>query len=266
MARDDGWHEDEVQLGDSALRYRVKGDGPPLLLLPHENGYPPEDAFLEMLAKDWRVYAPWLPGFHNGNTEDWTWLRDTRDLALVLSSTMRDLGLQDLTVVGLGYGGWVAAEMACANPTLFRQLILLAPMGIRPKHGIIYDQFLVSSQHYTERCFHNKAAFDRTYTEEPPFEQLEAWETDREMLARIAWKPYLYDPSLERLLAGVHVPAIVVHGDDDQVVPRECSERYVAALRDARLVDITECGHAADVEHAAELARIVNQVRPQVAV
>ncbi|MDZ7727618.1 MAG: LLM class flavin-dependent oxidoreductase [Dehalococcoidia bacterium] len=225
MVRDDGWQEGEVQLGDSTLRYRVKGEGPPLLFLPHDNGYPPEDAFLDMLATDWRVYAPWLPGFHNGNPDDWSWLRDTRDLSLVLSATMRDLGLSDLTVVGLGYGGWVAAEMACANPSLFRQMVLAAPMGIRPSQGAIYDQFLVGSEHYAQRCFHNRAAFDRVYTEEAPFEQLEAWETDREMLGRIAWKPYLYDPSLERLLASVRVPATIVHGDDDRIVPRECSER-----------------------------------------
>lgn len=258
MVGNDGWQLAEAHFGDSTVNYRVKGDGPPILVLPHENGYSPDDTFLDTLSEQWRVYAPYLPGFHDGRPDEWTWLHNTRDLALVISSVVRGLGLTDLTVVGLGYGGWLAAEMACANPGVFRQMILVAPMGIRPEHGVIYDQFLVGSQYYTQRAFHDPARFDQVYTPEPGFEQLEAWETNREMLCRIAWKPFLYNPTLERLLLAVDVPTTVVHGDDDRIVPRECSERFVAAIRGARLVDIPDCGHAVEVEQSARLAETVN--------
>jgi pimeloyl-ACP methyl ester carboxylesterase len=253
----DGWQHHDLRFGESTLTFRVKGEGPPVLVLPHDNGWAPDTVFIDALARSGRVYAPWLPGFHNGHPDEWTWVNDTRDVALVLASVVRQLGLSRLSVVGLGYGGWIAAEMACANPALFEHITLVAPMGIRPDQGAIYDQFLAASQHYAERAYHDRSVFVRTYTEEPPYEQLEAWETDREMLGRIAWKPYLYNPTLERLLVGVDVPTVVVHGDDDRIVPRRASEQYVAALANARLVDLADCGHAAEVEQPTQLTGIV---------
>lgn len=265
MANDDGWEVREARFGSSTLRYRAKGDGPALLVLPHDNGYGPNGDFLDSLASSWRVYAPWLPGFHNGGPGAWDWIRDTTDLALVISSVIRDLGLVDVTVLGLGYGGWVAAEMACARPDAFRQLLLVAPAGIRPTAEPIYDQFLVGTGHYAERAFHDPEKFRALYGDEIPFEQLESWETDREMLGRIGWKPYMYNPSLEHLLPAISVPVVLAHGDDDRIIPRECSERYAAALPNARLEKLENCGHAAEFEQPGQLISLLDSVRPQAA-
>ena len=44
------------------------------------------------------------------------------------------------------------------------------------------------------------------------------------MSFRIAWKPYMYSQTLPHLLGGVRAPALVVWGDDDQVVPPSAGE------------------------------------------
>ncbi|MCC7363985.1 MAG: alpha/beta hydrolase [Dehalococcoidia bacterium] len=254
------WAPKECGIGAATVRYRSAGQGPALLYLPHDNGYGPSKDFLASLARDYTVVAPWLPGFHDGGPpEEWAWLKDTGDLALALSAFVRKLGLSGATVLGLGYGGWLAAEMAVARPDAFAKLVLVAPMGLRTEGAAIYDQFLVSSGHYAERAYHDPARFVQAYGEETPFEQLEAWETDREMLCRIAWKPYLYSPALEQLLAGLDVPAVIAHGDDDRIVPRGISERYAAAIPGAKLVDLPGCGHAAEFEQPDALRALLAQ-------
>jgi pimeloyl-ACP methyl ester carboxylesterase len=77
------------------------------------------------------------------------------------------------------------------------------------------------------------------------------------MTFRIAWKPYMYSPTLPHLLGGVAAPALVVWGRDDRIVPLECGERYAKALPRARLEIVAGAGHLVDLEKPDDLARLV---------
>jgi pimeloyl-ACP methyl ester carboxylesterase len=77
------------------------------------------------------------------------------------------------------------------------------------------------------------------------------------MTSRLAWKPYMYNPTLPRLLGAVQAPALVITGDTDAVVPPECAALYAEALPNATLETMPGCGHAVDVEHPEALAAAV---------
>jgi pimeloyl-ACP methyl ester carboxylesterase len=77
------------------------------------------------------------------------------------------------------------------------------------------------------------------------------------MTFRIAWKPYMYSPTLPHLLGGVATPALVVWGRHDGIVPRECGERYAKSLSNARLEIVDGAGHFVDMEKPDELAALV---------
>jgi 2-hydroxy-6-oxonona-2,4-dienedioate hydrolase len=77
------------------------------------------------------------------------------------------------------------------------------------------------------------------------------------MTFRIAWKPYMYNPTLPHLLGGIATPALVVWGRDDRIVPLECGERFAKALPSARLHVIERAGHFVEMERGDELARLV---------
>jgi len=79
------------------------------------------------------------------------------------------------------------------------------------------------------------------------------------MTFRVAWKPYMYNPTLPHLLGGVATRALVVWGRDDRIVPLECGERYAKALADARLEIVEGAGHFIDMEKPDELARLVTR-------
>src|SRR5262249_903985 len=148
-------------------------------------------------------------------------------------------------------------EMASMSDRELRRLVLASPMGIQPRQGQIFDQFLVSSELYARTAFHHQDIFNRIFSEAPDYEQLEAWETDRGRSSPIAWKPYMYNRSLPRLLAACRTPSLIVWGAEDRVVPVECVALYAEALGGAPTRVIESCGHAVEAEAPEQLADAV---------
>ena len=77
------------------------------------------------------------------------------------------------------------------------------------------------------------------------------------MVARVAWKPYMYNRRLVPLLGLVSVSTLVVWGELDAVVPLECGELFAGLIPGARLEVVAGCGHAVDLEAPGVLAGLV---------
>ncbi len=249
------WSEAAIKVAGLSLHLRRAGAGAPILVLHHDIGTLDRLPFYDDLASHFEVLVPDHPG--HGRSERPDWMRSVRDLAAVYQWLLSDLGLEQASLVGLGFGGWVAAEMASLAPRDVRRLVLVGAMGIKPPEGDIMDQALVSYLDYARAGFHDQAAFARLYGEEPSTDQLEQWDISREMSFRIAWKPYMYSQTLPYLLGGVRAPALVVWGDDDQVVPLSSGRRYVEAVPNARLEIIPACGHLVELEQPTALATLI---------
>ena len=143
-----------------------------------------------------------------------------------------------------------------------RRMVLVGAMGLQPSEGEIADQFLLSGEEYARLGFHDEAKFDEVYGSEPTLDQNEAWEINREMTARIAWKPYMFNQGLPHLLRAVEVPTLVAWGAHDRIVPLSCGRRYAEMLPNARLELIEGCGHAVDLEKPNELAALIAEFIP----
>src|SRR5581483_3830450 len=129
---------------------------------------------------------------------------------------LRRLDLQDVSLVGLGFGGYIAAELATMAPAQFRRLVLVGAMGLQPREGAIHDQALDNHIVYGRAGFHDPGRFAELFGDPSTIEQLETWEINREMTFRIAWKPFMFSQTLPHLLGGVETPALIVWGDDDR--------------------------------------------------
>jgi pimeloyl-ACP methyl ester carboxylesterase len=245
----------ETTVAGLRIRALHQGAGAPLVLFHRSTGGTGWTPFLQDLAADHTVLAPDLPGF--GASDRPEWARHPRDLAVLLGHWLAEAAGAPATVVGCGFGGWVAAELATMRPEVLRRLVLVGAAGLLPEQGRILDQVLLSHMAYVREAFHDPARFADRYGEVPSDEQLVTWDVNREMTARVAWKPYMYSRPLAGLLATVRTPTLVVWGDDDRVVPRACAEQYVRGLPDARLEIVADAGHAVDLEQPAALAALV---------
>ena len=249
------WTSETIPIAGVTLRLGRAGTGSPVMVLHHDIGAPGSPPFYDALASRFTVLAPSHPGYDG--TERPEWLRSPRDIAIVYQRLLAELGLDTASLIGLGFGGWIAAEMATMAPRAFRRLVLVGSMGIKPERGEIADQALLSYIDYVRRGFADQSAFDRLFGANPSTSLLEQWDLNREMTFRIAWKPYMYNPTLPHLLGGLAVPSLIVWGRDDRIVPLECGERYAKSLARARLQIIEGAGHFVEMEKPRELADLV---------
>jgi pimeloyl-ACP methyl ester carboxylesterase len=226
-----------------------------MLVLSHDVGSLESLPFYDILARRFTVYLPSHPGYDGSERPDW--MRNVRDVGVVYQLLLASIGVTNTSLVGLGFGGWIAAEMATMSPQTIRRLVLVGAMGVKPVHGEILDQAIVSYIDYVRAGFEDQGVFDRLFGADPPTSLLEQWDLNREMTFRIAWKPYMYNPTLPHLLGGVRTPALIVWGRGDKVVPLECGEAYARALPRSRLAVIVGSGHFVDMEQPEALAKLI---------
>lgn len=246
------WEEKKVKVGDDELTVIEGGAGSPLIVLHEELGHPGITNWHNELARDHTVMIPLYPGF--GQTERVGWVSNIRDLAGLYSRVLREQNLAPANVIGFSLGGWIAAEMAACNAAQFRRMVLVAPFGIRPPEGYIADMFQVTAKAYLDASVQDiegTPEFAKLYGGEPTPEQFEAWEDARAESARIAWAPYMFNPSLGPLLeCGGEVKTLIIWGQDDQIAPVSAAAVYQQSIAGSELLVLEGCGHRPEVEQA----------------
>ena len=109
------------------------------------------------------------------------------------------------------------------SPDLVRKLVLVAPAGIRPPSGEIFDMFLVVPRDYIVAGFLDPEAtpeFGEVCPEEPSAELNEAWAVAREEACRLSWRPYMHNLAMPNLVRRLkRVPTQIIWGREDNIVP-----------------------------------------------
>jgi pimeloyl-ACP methyl ester carboxylesterase len=131
-------------------------------------------------------------------------------------------------------------------------MVLVAPVGIRPPEGVIMDLFTVPALVYLRESVRdatNTAEYAALYDGGVSEAQYEAFEDARAETARLAWQPYMFNPSLPHLLDGTaKAPTLIVWGRDDKVVPISAAQVYQKSIKGSKLVTIDGAGHRPEIE------------------
>jgi pimeloyl-ACP methyl ester carboxylesterase len=226
-------------------------------VLHGEEGHEGWLAFHEALASSAEVLAPSHPGY--GQTECPPWLSTVQHQAVFYHWFLQEAGLGPVDLVGIGVGGWIAAEMAvmCTGP--LAHLVLVGAAGVKPQAEEIFDIFITPWQQVIDRSFHDPASapeYRRLYgTPAPEFGGVR--EASKTMSIRMCYRPFMYNPALPEMLGKVRVPTLVAWGAQDRIIPLECGRRYQQAIPGAALQTIENCGHWAHLEQPAALAALV---------
>ena len=252
------FREQTVRVGGSDVHTWVGGEGEPLLMLHGAGGNRGATRWMEQVATRHTVWAPTHPGF--GKSGDAEWMDGVDDLARFYLWFIDAAKLGRPHLLGHSIGGWTAAEMAAMSPDALNRLVLVAPAGLKPERGEILDIFFHSPAELRELTVHDPKTvpeWDALFGKAPTPAELEIAERNREMTARLTWKPYMHNPRLARFLPRVPNSALIVWGREDRVVPVECGELYQRALPNAKLAVLEKCGHLPPIEQPDVFARLV---------
>ena len=247
--------EHKLSVCGRSIRYLKGGSGPTVITLHHSTGSIGWLPVHEALAANHTVLVPDMPGY--GQSERPEWARDPRDLAIMLGMWMEGLGLTGVTLVGFGFGGFVAAEMATMDRSRLRALVLVGAAGLQPRTGEIMDEMLLDFTDYMKDGFRDEAHFTRAFGTEVEASIKELWDFSREMSARVSWKPYMFSRRLPQLLTGVSTPALIIWGSEDRVIPPVCGQQYKEALPNAKLEVIAGAGHYVEYEEPDRVASLI---------
>ncbi len=247
----------ELEIRGVKVKVRRAGRGPTVLFLHGAGGVPQWLPFFDMLAEHYELLVPEHPGF--GGSDDPPWICSIADLAMFYLDLVEEAGLAGIHLIGNSLGGWLAAEILIRDRARFRSLVQLAPAGIRLKGVPGGDNFIWGPEEAVRNLYHDQSLAGRILALSPSEEQMDVMLHNRFTVAKFGWQPRWFNPDLEKWLHRIKLPALVVWGDDDKIMPPSYAALWHERLPDARLVMVEGCGHLPHVEHAALVARQVHE-------
>ena len=228
------------------LRVSRAGEGRPLLILNDFVGPQTWRPFMDALALSHEVILPEHPGFGGQALPDW--LDNISDLANFYLDFMDALGLEHVKLLGLGCGGWIAADLATRNAARVDSLILCGPAGLHIKGLPQIDTFLLSEEEGVRSLFHDVTLADPILASVMAPELEDARLQNYEVNARLTWHPRLHDPDLRKWLHRISAPTLVIWGAHDRIFPQPYGEEWRRLIPGARLEVLAACGHAPQLE------------------
>lgn len=263
------------------LAFREAGEGHKAVVLLHGNmsSSAHYDLLLESLADDYKLYAFDLRGF--GDSTYHVAISSLQDLAADIAEAAVLLGLSSFAVVGWSTGGGVALELAALHPQLVEKIVLIDSVGVKGYPMYRKDAFgqpILSEQLKTKeevasdavqvlpilqayatqnrdllRFVWNALIYTRHKPEASRYERYIDGMLKQRNLVDIDYALVTFNMTdtdngvvmgsnrLKQILS----PVLLVHGENDLVVPCNESQATAAMLGDlAKLMIIPECGHS----------------------
>jgi pimeloyl-ACP methyl ester carboxylesterase len=229
------------------------GKGPALVWLHGMAVASTADPLLAALARDLTVIAPVAPGRRSADELDE--LPTLHDLVLLYDSALEALGVRNAAIVGHGFGGMLAAELAAAAPHRVRTLTLISPLGLWNDAHPVEDLFARPYPAVDELIWSGAVSPPppRDASDED-VEDLIALANGLGAIARYTWP--IPDRGLKGRLYRVDAPTLLMFAEADAWVPRAYARDFAEELADARVHSLPG-SHMAPYERPAETARII---------
>jgi pimeloyl-ACP methyl ester carboxylesterase len=257
-----------VTVDGVSINYHDKGQGDAILLIhgsgPGVTAWANWRLIIPELAKTHRVIAPDMAGFGytkmplSYKTTPENWVGQVIGL-------MDTLGIGEFSILGNSFGGAIALRTASQYPDRVTKLALMGSVGtsfpiseglekvwgyqpsleaMRELIGIFaYDQSIVTDDLVEMRYRASiRADVQERFSKLFPAPR----QNGIEMLS-------LSDADLRK----IDVPAALIHGRDDRVIPFAVSEMLAKKLPNATLYPIDHCGHWVQIEQKQAFVDII---------
>ena len=237
---------------NAAQRGREPGKGPALFLfhslLSDRASF---DAIVPKLSQSFRVIVPELPGFGASKAVN----GGLADVADRMAEAVKDAaGSGEAIVLGNGYGGFVALQMAIRHPGIANRLILADCGAAFSEEGRQTFRNMAAASEAKGLSAITDVAMRRLFAPEFQAQHPDLMRDRREAFLRSdpeviqAACAALAELDLRPELGEVKLPVLVLVGEHDEATPPPMSRELAALLPNARLKIIAGCAHVPQLQ------------------
>ena len=209
------------------------------------------DAIVCRLSQSFRVVVPELPGFGKSDAV-------SGGLAAVadrMAEAVRDAaGADEAFVLGNGYGGFVALQMAIRHPGIAAKLILADCGAAFSEPGREAFRNMAAASQAKGLSAITDVAMRRLFAPEFQAQHPDLMRDRREAFLRTDPEVFhsacmaLAGLDLRPQLAQVKIPVLVLVGEHDEATPPPMSHELAAGLPNAQLKIIPGCAHVPQLQ------------------
>ena len=257
------------------MHYREDGkaDGPAIVLV---HGFSASshtwEPWVKQLGADYRLISLDLPG-HGLTRAPADWKPSMEAYAAVLEDFARKQGLTKFVLVGQSMGGNVAWEYALARPERLDALVLVASAGwpeTPPGRGDEQPVLKAMAHPWGREALRDldasrllrkglEAAFqdDDLVTEAmvARYVELNRGPGHRDIVVDLTLDFDERNFATPSRLAALKTPTLILHGQNDELVPVEHAQKFAAAIPGSRLVIYANTGHMLNEERAMQSSK-----------
>lgn len=230
----------------TSVRLMRAGSGAPLVFLRGTDASDGWRDYMSLLARDFDVIVPEHPGF--GGRAKPEWLESIGDLANFYLDFLAALDLHGVHLAGCDLGGWIAAELAIRDPRRVASLALCSAVGLHVEGVATPDYFLSSEEEMLQASFVDRAIAAAEIARRLGPESEDMRLANAVVVAQVAWTPRWHNPDLRKWAHRIDVPAAVIWGTQDRVLPLAHGKAWHSLIHGAKLVMIEGAGHCPEIE------------------
>jgi len=226
------------------------GSGEPLLFF-HGAGTWHGFDFALPWASRFRVMIPYHPGW--GESGDAPEMTTPDDYALHYLELIDQLKLDKVNLVGISMGGRFAATFTIHHRRRVRKLVLICPAGLVVP-GFPHISKL-PPEDIPKYLVNDFSVIARHVPQSPSAEFQAAREREGASFGRMM-QAGLVGPWLDRWLHRVNVPALIVWGDKDRLVPPEHAQAWAKLIPGSQVLMVPGAGHLVPDEKPESVEQI----------
>lgn len=245
------------------IAYWVHGEGAPLLVLTGlataAASWGPLPSLLGSQGYKAIVVENRDAGFSGRATDGY----EIRDMAADAVAVLDALGIERTYVLGISLGGMIAQEIALGFPERVERLVLIATdpgnpvrvsgspewwgsfLSVPSQDPHTYMKTIITMMTGEGFGEHNPGLIENSALRRLNGNTSDAGAFGRQAMASVTF-------SAADRLKELDVPTLIIHGEQDPMIPFENAKTLAALIPNAELVAIADCGHLVPLEAPSE--------------
>jgi len=255
-------NEKFVTIDGNKIRYLESGKGDENIVLIHGLGASADrwEFVIPEFSKNYRVIVPDLIGFGHSDKPmvDYT----AKFFTDFLSNFLNKLKIKKTNILGSSLGGQITADYTSKNQEIVEKLVLISPSGIMKHSTPALDAYVMAALYPNsegaKNAFQMMAGPTRQVNQRIIEDFVKRMKLPNAKMAFMSTLLGLKNAEiLTKTLMKIKIPALIIWGENDPVIPIKYADEFVSSIQDCRFYMMDNCGHTPYVDEPLKFTKLV---------